>query len=124
MPVLLAVCIGGALGAATRYGVDAAIEPRSESTFPWATLAINTSGCFAVGFIIAAIVDRHHAPHWLRAALVVGLCGGYTTFSTFAQETLDLAEGAHVLTALTTIVASVGMGLLAVFAGSKLGRAI
>jgi CrcB protein len=124
MAVVIAVGVGGALGAVARYGLDAAIEPRTESIFPWATLAINTTGCFAVGFVIAALVDRHHAPQWLRAALVVGFCGGYTTFSTFAQETLDLAEGAHLLAALTSIIASVSLGLLAVFIGGRIGRLV
>jgi hypothetical protein len=53
---------------------------------------INVSGCLLVGFLVAAIVDRRSAPEWLRAGLVVGFCGGYTTFSTFGQETLDLIE--------------------------------
>lgn len=93
MPLVLAVALGGALGAVSRYGLDRAIESRSSSSFPWATLAVNVSGCLLVGFLIAAVVDRHEAPAWVRAGLIVGFCGGYTTFSTFAQETLDLAEG-------------------------------
>lgn len=89
MFIALAVCLGGAVGALSRYGLDTWIERRSDSLFPWATFVINVSGCFAVGFIIAALVDRHRAPQWLRTGLVIGVCGGYTTFSTFAQETLD-----------------------------------
>jgi len=87
MVVALAVGVCGAIGALSRYGLDAAIERRTESVFPWATFVINVSGCLAVGFVIAALVDRHRAPQWLRAGLVIGFCGGYTTFSTFAQET-------------------------------------
>ena len=59
---------------------------------PWELLLGERSVLSRVGFIIAALVDRHHAPQWLRVGLVVGFCGGYTTFSTFAQETLDLVE--------------------------------
>ena len=92
MPVVVAVAAGGALGALARYGLDRLIERRSFSVFPWSTFAINVSGCFVVGLVIGALVDRHHTPQWIRAALVVGFCGAYTTFSTFAQETLDLAE--------------------------------
>ena len=56
MVVALAVGLGGAVGALSRYGLDAAIERRTESVFPWATFVINVSGCLAVGFVIAALV--------------------------------------------------------------------
>jgi fluoride exporter len=79
-------------------------------------------GCVLVGFLIAAIVDRHSAPEWLRAGLVVGFCGGYTTFSTFAQETLDLVEAREVAIATLSVSANVVLGVLAVVAGARLGR--
>jgi fluoride exporter len=72
MVLALGVAVGGAFGAVARYGVDRLIEQRSESSFPWATFVINVSGCLAVGFVIAALVDRHRAPQWLRTGLVVG----------------------------------------------------
>jgi CrcB protein len=122
MPVALAIALGGALGALGRYAVDALIERRTESVFPWATFTINMTGCLAVGFLVAALVDRHRAPTWLRAGLVVGFCGGFTTFSTFAQETLDLTESRHVVVAATTVSISVALGLLAVYVGARLGR--
>src|SRR4029453_18706155 len=90
MSVVVSVAVGGAFGAISRYGLDRVIEERTESSFPWSTFVINVSGCLLVGFLIAAIVDRRSAPEWLRAGLVVGFCGGYTTFSTFGQETLGL----------------------------------
>ena len=123
MPVVLAVALGGALGAVSRYGLDRAIESRSSSSFPWATLAVNVSGCLLVGFLIAAVVDRHEAPAWVRAGLIVGFCGGYTTFSTFAQETLDLAEGRATGLAVANAVLSVALGIAAVAVGTRLGRA-
>lgn len=122
MAVSLGVAIGGALGALTRYGVDTWVERRSDSLFPWATFLINVSGCFAVGFIVAALVDRHRAPEWMRIGLVVGFCGGYTTFSTFAQETLDTLEARDVATAALYVSASIAVGLVAVLAGTRLGR--
>ena len=124
MPVALAVAVGGAVGVLSRYGVDRAIEARSMSSFPWATFVINVTGCLLVGFLIAAAVDRHEAPEWLRAGLIVGFCGGYTTFSTFAQETLDLVEGRAMALAVANVVLSVTVGLVAVLLGARLARLV
>jgi len=124
MVVALAVGLGGAIGALSRYGLDAAIERRTESVFPWATFVINVSGCLAVGFIIAALVDRQRAPQWLRVGLVVGFCGGYTTFSTFAQEAFDLVQERDVAIAVAAVAANVVLGLLAVLVGTRLGRLV
>jgi CrcB protein len=124
MLVVLGVLLGGALGALSRHGLDRLIEGHADSSFPWSTFAINVSGCFLVGFVIAAFVDRHSAPDWLRAALVVGFCGGYTTFSTFAQETLDLVEARAVALSVANVGASVVLGALAVLAGARAGRLI
>jgi len=124
MSVILGVAAGGALGALSRYGVDTFVERRTDAVFPWATFLINVSGCLAVGFLIAALVDRHRAPEWLRVGLVLGFCGGYTTFSTFAQETLDLVEESRLDLAALYAFGSLGLGVLAVFLGMRLGQAL
>ena len=124
MAIAFAVAFGGAVGAFSRYGVDTWIERNTESVFPWATFAINITGCFAVGFLIAAVVDRHNAPQWLRSGLVVGVCGGYTTFSTFAQESLDLIEERDIAIAAAYLAASVGIGIVAVLFGTRVGRLV
>jgi CrcB protein len=123
MPVIVGVALGGALGASARYGVDRLIEARASAVFPWSTFTINVSGCFAIGLITALLVERHHLPAWLRVGLVVGVVGGYTTFSTFAQEALDLDDIHHVAISFAYIVASVALGMAAVYAGTRLGRA-
>ncbi len=122
MSLVLAVAFGGGVGAVSRYGLDSFIEQRTDSVFPWATFAINVSGCLAVGFIISAVVDRRNAPDWLRTGLVIGFCGGFTTFSTFAQETLDLIEARDIALAVASVTASVVLGVLAVLVGVRLGR--
>jgi fluoride exporter len=124
MSLILGVAAGGAFGALSRYGIDTWVERRSDAVFPWATLLINVSGCLAVGFIIAAFVDRHRAPQWLRMGLVMGFCGGFTTFSTFAQETLDLILEDDNAIALATIGANVVLGLVAVYVGVRIGRLV
>lgn len=122
MPLVLAIAVGGAFGAVSRYGLDSFIEHRSDSVFPWATFTVNVSGCLAVGFVIAAFDQRQSVPDWVRAGLVVGFCGGYTTFSTFAQETFHLIEAREIAIAMASITASVAMGMLAVLIGVRLGR--
>ena len=124
MPVVIGVALFGALGVLSRYGIDTFIERRSDAVFPWATFTVNVSGCLAVGFIIAALVDRHRAPAWLRTGLVMGFCGGFTTFSTFAQESLDLLQEGNQRIALAAVGGNVALGLAAVYLGARLGRAV
>lgn len=122
MAGIAAIALGGMLGALSRYGVDVVIEQRSSAVFPWSTFAINASGCLIVGIFLAAIVDRHHTPQWLRLGLVVGFCGAYTTFSTFAQETLDLIEESRAALAIVNVAASATIGIVAVFVGERIGK--
>ena len=124
MPVIVGVALGGALGASARYGLDRAIEARSDSVFPWATFVINLSGCFLIGLISATLIDRHHLPAWVRVGLVMGVIGGYTTFSTYAQEALDLVDARDVTEAVAYIGGSVLLGITAVYLGRTTGRAL
>ena len=124
MPVFLAVALGGGLGAVARYGLDRLIERRVESVFPWSTFTINISGCLVIGVVIAALVDRHHTPAWLRIGIVMGVIGGYTTFSTFAQETLDLVDARDLAETVLYVAGSIVLGVIAVYAGRSLGRAL
>jgi CrcB protein len=122
MLVVLAVAVGGALGALARYGLDRFVQHHVITVFPWSTFTINVTGCFLAGLAVAALVDRHDLPAWVRTGVVVGFLGAYTTFSTFAQESRDLFVGGHVSLALVNATASVVVGLLAVAAGSGVGR--
>jgi fluoride exporter len=122
MAGIAAIALGGMVGALSRYGVDRAVEQRSASVFPWSTFVINVSGCLLVGIFLAAIVDRHHTPQWLRLGLIVGFCGAYTTFSTFAQESLDLMEESRAVLAVANVAASATFGVVAVFVGERIGK--
>jgi CrcB protein len=124
MPVIVGVALGGAFGASARYVIDRAIEQHTVSVFQWATFAINLTGCFLIGVITEALVDRHHLPAWIRVGLVLGVIGGYTTFSTFAQESLTLLEARDFAIVLAYTVGSVAIGILFVWLGSLTGRAL
>jgi fluoride exporter len=124
VPVALAVAVFGALGAVSRYAVDRVVERHSESIFPWATFTVNITGCVLFGILTGALVDRHDTPAWLRVGLVMGLVGGYTTFSTFAAEALDLTEERELAVAATYAAGSVLLGMLAAFGGLRLGRTL
>ena len=114
MPVIFGVALGGAFGASARYLLDRFLEQHTESVFPWSTFTINVTGCLLIGVVIEQLVDRHHLPAWIRVGIVVGVLGGYTTFSTFSQEIFSLLESKDGALALTYAGASVGLGLAAV----------
>jgi CrcB protein len=124
MLVAVAIASGGSLGALARYAVMEYVERHVVSTFPWDTFVVNVTGCFLAGFVVAALVDGHATPEWLRLGLVVGFLGAYTTFSTFGQDLHDLTVGKEYVEALADVVASVGLGLLAVLLGTVAGRAL
>jgi CrcB protein len=124
MLIMFAIGLTGALGALARYGLDRFVEHHLITVFPWSTLVINVTGCLLAGLAVGAIVERHEAPAWLRVGVVVGFLGAYTTFSTFAQETLDLLEAEHVALGVLNAAASVTAGVAAVAVGLGLGRSM
>jgi fluoride exporter len=108
------VFVGGGVGAVVRWIVATQLWPRPDAAaFPWATFAINALGSAALGVLAVATRDR---PEW-RLLLGVGFCGGFTTFSTFAVESLDLlARGRTVAAvgyALGSVVVAIGAAALA-----------
>lgn len=114
------VAVGSALGGMLRYLVGGLVQ-RASSGFPWGTLIVNISGCFALGFLMRyALAAPVRAE--VRAFLTIGLCGGYTTFSTFGYETMTLLRDGQWSRAATYVGASVLLSLLAVFAGFAAGR--
>jgi fluoride exporter len=120
----LAVAVGGALGALARYWVASVIGSRFDSRFPFSTLAINLSGSFIAGLFLALILERVNMhPNW-RLAVVVGFLGAYTTFSTFAYESFKLLEERAVIRGFANLIASMTLGLIAVWLGVVAARGI
>jgi CrcB protein len=122
MRTVVAVALAGALGALARWGVGAWFGHRFPS-FPWGTLVINVSGSFVLGVLFAVLVERNTGSATMRVALMTGLLGAYTTFSTFSLETFRLFEDGATGSALANIGLSVCLGLLGVWLGITAGRA-
>lgn len=115
----LLVGLGGAVGAVCRYLLS--LLPITEKGgFPVKTLCINLLGCFIIGLIASAVGKGRNIDPRLVLFLKTGLCGGFTTFSTFALETFGLLEKGSALTALCYVLVSVVFGVLAVYAGGLL----
>lgn len=120
MTKLMLIATGGALGALARYGLAGLTYRLLGEGFPWGTLVVNVGGCLAIGFTWA-FVERAPAPT-LAPLLLTGFLGAFTTFSTFSLETLHLFRVGAVGPGLANIVASNGLGLLAVGLGFLLAR--
>jgi CrcB protein len=124
MGAILWVGIGGFAGANARYLLDVWITNRWPSAFPWGTFAINLSGSFILGLFMAFAQDRPWVARESRLLFAVGFVGTYTTFSTYAYQSLRLVQGGEIALAALYIIASVVLGLVAVFAGVALGSAV
>ena len=115
----LAIALGGALGSVLRYAVQTALRPASGG-FPWGTLSVNLLGSFLIG-LCAALAERQGGA-WIRPWLMVGVLGGFTTFSAFSLENGDMLRHGQVLTTFVYILASVAAGLALALAGYFLAR--
>jgi CrcB protein len=120
----LVVGAGGFLGASARYALGGLVYRLVSPAFPWATVLVNVSGCFAIGFLAILAEERGPVGPTGRLFWLVGVLGGYTTFSTFGYETLGLArEGSYALAAASA-VGQVALGLAAVWVGAVVARGI
>jgi CrcB protein len=115
------IAVGGAAGALARYGIETqwSWEPPG---FPWATLVINLLGCALIGIVLVLLLEVARAPWWVRPLVAVGLIGGFTTFSTFAVEAIELVDGSAAGTALLYVAVSVFAGLLCVWLAAHITR--
>jgi CrcB protein len=133
MLTYLWIAIGSALGGMARYGLSRAIALRLGETFPWGTLTVNVIGSFVIGFIasISGPDSRLLIPSDARTFMMVGLCGGFTTFSSFSLQTLELIRnrdfaeaGGNILLSVAACMAAVAIGYIAgnFMAGFKTGH--
>jgi CrcB protein len=120
----LAVAIGSALGGVGRFWLSGAVAERFGQTFPWGTLIVNATGSFVIGLFVALTgpEGRVLAGPRFSQFFVAGVCGGYTTFSSFSLQTLNLAREGQFLHAGANVLLSVALCLLAVWMGHSIGQ--
>jgi len=122
MLMYLWVAIGGALGSVGRYWLSGLIADRFGSTFPWGTIIVNITGCLVIGFFntLTGTEGRWLVSPAARTFFMIGICGGYTTFSSFSLQTLNLVNEGEWLYAGANILYSVALCLAGVWLGHAL----
>lgn len=116
MTVWLLIALGAAVGAVSRWLLDGYVQSRHDSVFPWGTFVINTLGCLLLGVLLGASAEGDELVR-LVALAGTGFSGAFTTFSTFAYESVVLAEEGSSGIGVLNVVGSVVAGLAAAFAG-------
>jgi len=116
--------LGGAIGSALRYAISVAVATRVGEFFPWGTVIINILGSFVIGLFVGLTGPDGPllvAPIW-RAFVAIGICGGFTTFSSFSLQTMQLVQNGEWLWAAANILLSVVLCLLATAGGLALAN--
>lgn len=123
MRLLLLASFGGAIGAGARYLVHVGVARLVGTTFPWATLIVNVSGCLLMGFVVELVILRFDDSPGLRTFLAAGILGGFTTFSAFALDVTALVSRHQPGAAVLYASASVTLSILGLYLGLVLARA-
>ncbi len=116
MKLLLVVGLGSFIGGVLRYLLSVVIQAKTMSIFPWGTLLVNIAGCFCIGLLFGIANKAGLSTEW-KLFLATGVLGGFTTFSAFSLETIQLFRHEHYLPAITYITASIVLGLLTTLTG-------
>jgi CrcB protein len=121
--VIFGVAAAGALGAVARYLLDGLVQRRVASVFPWGTFVVNVSGSLVLG-VVAGLALSHGLDDTTHTVIAAGFCGGFTTYSTFAYESVRLVQHGSHLPAALNVVGSVFAGLAAAALGLALTGAL
>lgn len=116
---ILIILAGGGVGSVARYLVQKWSYSLIPHPFPFGTLTVNILGCFLIGIFYALAERQNMLSPELRLLLITGFCGGFTTFSSFALENLNLMKSGYVLYAATYTAASVALGIIATWLGAR-----
>ena len=122
MKQLVAIAVGGATGSVLRYWTSAWVHTFVSRAFPYGTLMVNVFGCLAMGFLFVLFLERFADSNVWRAGILIGVLGGFTTFSSFSIETFNLIEQGEPFKALANVILSVVVCLCATWIGVILAR--
>ena len=122
MSIYFAIALGGALGAVSRYGVSSAAYQWLGQSFPHGTLLVNALGSLTMGFLSVLLLHRFQVSEEIRIGLLAGFLGSFTTFSTFAMDTLHLVASDALVKALLYVMLSVILCILGAWAGLTAAR--
>lgn len=120
--IFVFIAVGGAVGSILRYVLGGAVQRLAGGGFPYGTLVVNALGCFVIGLLAELFMNLEPPAAW-RALLVVGFCGGFTTFSTFSNETIGLFEAGSYWKAFAYVLGGVVLSLAATALGIAIIRA-
>jgi fluoride exporter len=121
---LLLLAVAGAAGALCRYGLAGLVQSGLGARFPWGTLAVNLSGCFAAGALFGLFETRWALSGEARALVFIGFLGAFTTFSGYMLETSELARDAQWMAVAANMVLQNGLGALALYSGLVVARVV
>ncbi len=126
MLAYLYIALGGALGSVARFAVAGGVARATHEVFPWGTLTANVTGCFIIGLFatLTGPDGRTSVSPEIRQFVMVGICGGYTTFSSFSLQTLTLARDGDMKRAGANVLVSIVACLLGVWLGTAAGAAL
>ena len=124
MRAAIGIMVAGAFGALARYGVDGFVSRRLSTAFPWGTFVVNITGAFLLGLVFTLFTERLTVAPWMRSTVMIGFFGAYTTFSTLSLETFRLLEDGAYAGAIANGLGSLAAGLVAVYLGVVIGRAV
>lgn len=124
MPTILVVALGGAIGSVLRYLMNNAVTVLVKTSFPLGIMSVNILGGLVMGILIGLFADQWQAPQNVRAFLVVGVLGGFTTFSTFSADTVLLWQRGEAMQAVLYMAGSVVLSIAALVAGMALVKTL
>lgn len=122
MQKTILIALAGLIGTLLRYWLSGYVARQYGETFPWGTMAVNLIGCLAAGVVFYATEERFLINPTLRTVILIGLLGGFTTFSSYGLQTFTLLRDGEFVLASLNIVASNVLGLFMVWAGYTLGK--
>lgn len=124
MRMILILAIAGALGTISRYGLSGFVQRINGTGFPYGTMVVNLTGCFLIGLLMTIALNTDYISPTIRTAITIGFLGAFTTFSTFGYETFSYIASGSWLTAGLNVLLNVIPGIIAVFLGIIIARAL